>query len=69
MGMQIMKRISILLLSCFYVLFVMAQERKEFDFIITVDDEFGTLCTPLNIGTRPSKGGCFFCVGFGVMPP
>ncbi len=49
MGMQIMKRISILLLSCFYVLFVMAQERKEFDFIITDAARFWSMSNVLVI--------------------
>lgn len=51
-----MKRIIILLISYFSVLFAIAQGRKEFDFIITVDDEFGTLCAPLNIYIQKDNG-------------
>lgn len=52
-----MKRIIILLISCFSVLFAIAQERKEFDFTFTVDEEESkTLCAPLYIYLQKDNG-------------
>ena len=47
-----MKRLSLLLLFFSSVIIAIAQERKELDFVIVVDDEFGGIATPLHISLK-----------------
>lgn len=51
-----MKRLSLLLLFFSSVIIAIAQERKDFDFVIVVDEEFGTMTTPLHISLKKDNG-------------
>ena len=51
-----MKRLSLLLLFFSSVIIAIAQERKELDFVIVVDDEFGGIATPLHISLKKDNG-------------
>lgn len=47
-----MKRLSLLLLFFSSVIIAIAQERKDFDFVIVVDEEFGSMSAPSHISLK-----------------
>ena len=51
-----MKRISLLLLFLSYVIFAIAQGKKDLDFVIVVDEEFGSMVAPLHISLKKDNG-------------